>query len=270
MGRFTLGLGTSVQSWSEGMFGGTVRQAAGAPARGRGDRDAWLTHDAHTGKLERYDGKYYHLDFSELRPSGPPLPHRGIPIWIAALRGPLVSLGAEIAGRGARPLHLVGRAGCGTKARRTSSAGSTAGASSAPTSSSTPGWRFAINNDRAEAIDDARPTVAFYAGIPAGIRGRSSRPTASGEEAKSAAGGREARRLPWASRILVPDEMAETFSLSAGRPTRSLLLRECRSGSGCWSWSLVSVVVRSLLWRSCRKHKKGRRGVPRRPGCSFL
>src|SRR5258708_25814361 len=55
-----------------------------------------VTARAPTGRLKRYGGKYYHLDFRELQPSGRPL-RTEMPIWIAALRGPLVSLGAEIA-----------------------------------------------------------------------------------------------------------------------------------------------------------------------------
>ena len=50
---------------------------------------------AHTGELKRFEGKYHKHDFSELQPPAPPV-RTDIPIWIAALRGPLISLAAEI------------------------------------------------------------------------------------------------------------------------------------------------------------------------------
>ena len=66
-GRFTLGLGTSVRSWSEGFFG----MAYGKPLahmREVVEIVRLLFAKAHTGELTRYDGKYHTLDFSELQP----------------------------------------------------------------------------------------------------------------------------------------------------------------------------------------------------------
>jgi probable F420-dependent oxidoreductase len=161
-GRFTLGLGTSVQSWSEGVFGGTY----GKPLENMREVVEivrMVNRDIGTGKLTRYDGKYYRLDFSEMQPVAPPL-RADIPIWIAALRGPLVSLAAEIADgvlghyiwsiewlREKIPAYLQRGLDRGGKKRSDIHFNA---------------WlAVAINNNRAEAIEDARPTVAFYAGI---------------------------------------------------------------------------------------------------------
>ena len=60
---------------------------------------------SHTGELRDYHGHYYHLDFSELQEVLPPV-RTNLPIWIAALRGAMVRLGAGIAD-GVRPSDLV-------------------------------------------------------------------------------------------------------------------------------------------------------------------
>src|SRR5947208_8836269 len=93
-GRFVLGLGTSVRSWSEGFFG----MPYGRPVehmREVVEIIRMLFREAHTGRLTDYQGEYHRLDFRDLQPPAPPQ-RSDIPIWIAALRGPLLSLGAEI------------------------------------------------------------------------------------------------------------------------------------------------------------------------------
>ena len=204
-GRFTLGLGTSVQSWSEGIFGGTY----GKPLdnmREVVDIIRMVNADAHTGALKTYRGEYYNLDFSEMQPTAPPL-RTNIPIWIAALRGPLVSLAAEIADgvlghyiwsidwlQNQIPSYLERGLKRGGKQRSDVHFNA---------------WlAVAISNDRAEAINDARPTVAFYAGIE------------QYEPFFAAHGfGKEAKALQEGVKRgdylgvahLVPDEMAQTF-----------------------------------------------------------
>jgi alkanesulfonate monooxygenase SsuD/methylene tetrahydromethanopterin reductase-like flavin-dependent oxidoreductase (luciferase family) len=61
-GRFTLGLGTSVKSWSEGFFG----MEYGKPVehlREVVEIVRLVIGKSHTGELTRYDGKYHQLDF---------------------------------------------------------------------------------------------------------------------------------------------------------------------------------------------------------------
>jgi probable F420-dependent oxidoreductase len=204
-GRFVLGLGSSVRSWSEGFFG----MEYGKPLehiREVVEIQRLLFAKAHTGALTTFDGKYHKLDFSELQPPQPPM-RTDIPIWIAALRGPLISLGAEIADgvighpiwsipwmTEQIPAHL--KKGLDRAGKQRSDVEFNA-------------WLFvAPNADRAQAIEDARATVAFYAGVQ------------QYEAYFEAHGfGDEARRLQEGVKRgdylsvaeLVPDEMAQMF-----------------------------------------------------------
>jgi len=204
-GRFTLGLGTSVRSWSEGVFGGTY----GKPLENMREVVEivrMVNRDVHTGKLTRYDGKYYKLDFSEMQPGAPPL-RTNIPIWIAALRGPLVSLAAEI-GDGVLGHYIWSIEWLRDKIPEYLKRGLDRGGKQRSDIHFNAWLAVAINNDRAEAINDARPTVAFYAGIE------------QYESFFAAHGfGDIAKRLQEGVKKgdylsvakLVPDEMAQTF-----------------------------------------------------------
>jgi probable F420-dependent oxidoreductase len=204
-GRFVLGLGSSVRSWSEGFFGMEYGKPL-AHMREVVEIQRLLFAKAHTGELTKYDGQYHKLDFSELQPPAPPV-RTDIPIWIAALRGPLIALGAEV-GDGIIghpiwsipwmteqiPAHIKRGLDRGGKQRSDVEFNA---------------WLWvAPNNDRAQAIEDARATVAFYAGV------------GQYEEYFAAHGfGDEARRLQEGVRrgdylgvaSLVSDEMAQTF-----------------------------------------------------------
>jgi probable F420-dependent oxidoreductase len=161
-GRFTLGLGTSVKSWSEGFFG----MEYGKPVehmREVVEIVKLVVSKSHTGELTRYDGKYHHLDFGEFNPLGSPL-RTHIPIWIAALRGPLIRLGAEVAdGVIGHPIWSIDWAT--TKVADDLKAGLTKGGKQRSDIEFNQ-WLFvAPNDDRKQAIEDARATVAFYAGV---------------------------------------------------------------------------------------------------------
>jgi probable F420-dependent oxidoreductase len=204
-GRFVLGLGSSVRSWSEGFFGMEYGKPL-AHIREVVEIQRLLFSKAHTGELTKYEGQYHTLDFSELQPPQAPV-RTDIPIWIAALRGPLISLGAEIADgvighpiwsvpwmTEQIPAHL--KRGLDRVGKQRSDVEFNA-------------WLFvATNEDRRQAIDDARATVAFYAGVQ------------QYEEYFEAHGfGDEARRLQEGVKRgdylsvagLVPDEMAQAF-----------------------------------------------------------
>ena len=96
-GRFILGLGCSVSALSEEIYG----MPYGKPLehmREVVEIIRMVIGKAHTGELKRYDGVYHKHDFNSLQWLLPPPPLRtDLPIWIAALRQPLVSLAAEIA-----------------------------------------------------------------------------------------------------------------------------------------------------------------------------
>jgi len=204
-GRFTLGLGTSVRSWSEGVFGGRY----GKPLEHMGeviDIVRLVNAKAHTGELKNYEGRYYNLDFSELQPSGPPVRDR-IPIWVAALRGPLVSLAAEIAD-GVIGHYIWSVDWLSTKIPDYLKRGLDRAGKQRSEIEFNAWLAVAISNDRAEAINDARPTVAFYAGI------EQYEPFFAahgfGDVAKQLQEG--VKRKDYLSVAhLVPDEMAQTF-----------------------------------------------------------
>lgn len=204
-GRFVLGLGSSVQAWSEGFFG----MPYGKPLdhmREVVEIIRLVNAKAHTGELKTYEGRYHTHDWSHLQPPAAPV-RTDIPIWIAALRGPLIALGAEIAdGVIGHPIWSVKwctdqipaylKRGLDRAGKRRSDVEFNA-------------WFWvAVNNDRKQAIEDARATVAFYGGAE------------QYEEYFAAHGFRdEARKLQEGVKRgdyvgvkhLVPDEMAETF-----------------------------------------------------------
>ncbi len=94
-GRTVLGLGSAVESWIEGFYG----MPYGKPCEHLREVTELIrlcVAKAHTGELDRFDGKYHQLDFSELQPPSAP-PRTEIPIWISAVRGAMLRLGAEIA-----------------------------------------------------------------------------------------------------------------------------------------------------------------------------
>jgi probable F420-dependent oxidoreductase len=204
-GRFTLGLGTSVKSWSEGFFG----MPYGKPVehlREVVEIIRMTFAKAHTGELTRFDGKYHQLDFSEFQGSQPPL-RTDIPIWIAALRTPLVRLAAEVAdGVIGHPVWSIDWAT--TKVQDDLKAGLAKGGRQRKDIEFNMWLWTAPNPDRKQAIEDARPTVAFYAGIE------------QYEEYFAAHGFRaEARALQEGTKRgdfrsvkhLVTDDMAQTF-----------------------------------------------------------
>ncbi|MCZ2112033.1 MAG: LLM class flavin-dependent oxidoreductase [Dehalococcoidia bacterium] len=204
-GRFTLGLGSSVRAWSEGFFG----MPYGKPVehlREVIEIVRLVIAKSHTGELKRYDGKYHHLDFSEFQPLAQPV-RTDLPIWVAGLRQPLLKMGAEVAdGVIGHPIWSIEWAT--TKVMDDIKAG-LAKAGRDRSAIEFNAWLFvAPNNDRKQAIEDARATVAFYAGVEQ-------------YETYFAAHGfaREARLLQEgvkrgdyvSVKHLVPDEMAQTF-----------------------------------------------------------
>lgn len=204
-GRFTLGLGASVRAWSEGMFG----MPYGKPVEHMREVVAIIRAviaQAHTGELRHYEGKYHTHDFSQMQPPAPPV-RADLPVWIAALRGPLVSLAAEIAdGVVGHPIWSIRWAT--EKIPPALKRGLERGGRQRPDIEFNVWFWVAVNNDRRQAIEDGRATVAFYAGAE------------QYEEFFAAHGFQaEARRLQegvkrgdyLSVRTIVPDEMVETF-----------------------------------------------------------
>lgn len=210
-GRFILGLGSSVKSWTGGIFGMPYKKPV-AQLREAIEVIRKVIALSHTGALKQHQGTYYQFDFSELQPPPPPL-RTQIPIWIAALRGPMTQLGAEIGdGVIGHPVWTVDwlrevivndiKKGLDRSRRQRSDIEVNT-------------WLWTTpNTDRRQSIEDARAVVAFYAGV------------AQYEPFFAAHGYAEVcKKLQQGVQRgsykdvahLVPDDMAERFVL-AGRP----------------------------------------------------
>ncbi len=207
-GRFVLGLGASVQAWTCGLFGAPPHR----PLAHLRETVAAVRHivaGAHSeAGLAPFDGEYYKGDFSALQPQAPPV-RESIPIWLAALRAPAIRLAAEIGdGIMGHPIWSVDWAiehaqpeiakGLERAGRRRDEVELNL-------------WFWcAPNADEAEAIEDARTTVGFYASF------EQYEPFFEahgfGDEARHAQQvGREREVLT--RRDVVSDEMVRTFVL---------------------------------------------------------
>lgn len=211
-GRFILGLGASIKAWTCGVFGAPEHKPI-AHLRETVAAVRHIVRGAHEG-LAPFEGRYYRADFRELQPTAPPL-RTEIPIWVAALRGAAVRLAAEVAdGVVGHPMWSLDwaceriqpdlRAGLERAGRRREDVELNL-------------WLWvAPNPDPNEAVEDARPTVAFYAGM----KQYESFFEAHGflKEARRLQEAVRARRVLDSAR-LVPDEMVQTFVI-AGDPDR--------------------------------------------------
>jgi probable F420-dependent oxidoreductase len=159
-GRFVLGLGPSVKAWSEALFG----QPYGKPLahlREVIDVVRLIVAKGHTSELTAYHGDYVDIDFTFFPPLTPPV-RTEIPIWIAALRGPLVKLGAEIAD-GVIGHPIWSRRWIAEQVPGWIDEGLAKGGRQREDIEVNI-WPFvAIDDDVQAALDAARPTVAFYA-----------------------------------------------------------------------------------------------------------
>jgi probable F420-dependent oxidoreductase len=230
-GRFTLGLGTSVESWVSGAYGMPYGKPL-AHLREVVEIIRLVVAKGHTDQLTRYDGTYWKLDFKEYQPTPPPVRDR-IPIWVAGLRAPMIRLGAEIAdGVLGHPIWSLEWAA--SRVMDDLKAG-LAKAGKQRTDVEFNAWLFvAPNNDRKQSLEDARETVAFYAGI------------AQYEEYFAAHGFRsEARALQegvksrdvGSVKHLVTEDMAQTFVV-CGTPDE---VRE--RVSGIWDFADSACLV---------------------------
>jgi probable F420-dependent oxidoreductase len=160
-GRFVLGLGTSVQAWTQGVFGSTQRK----PVTHLRETIRAIRHivaGAHEG-LEPFEGEFYKADFKELQPGAPPV-RENIPIWIAALRSKVVGVAAELGdGLIGHPMWSIDwtlekmkpefEQGLADAGRRRDDVEVNL-------------WLWAAPNpNEAEALEDSRPTMAFYGGV---------------------------------------------------------------------------------------------------------
>ncbi len=158
-GRLLLGLGSSISSWTSGIFGTPEIK----PLTHLRDTVAAIRHieaGAHLG-LKPYEGTYFKASFDAMIQQAPPFRPR-IPIILGALREKMVCLAAEIAdgvtGHAmwsvdwtVNQMMPVFMAELEKHGRRREDVMVSI-------------WPWvAINDDKAEAIEDARSTIAYYA-----------------------------------------------------------------------------------------------------------
>jgi len=204
-GRFVLGLGPTVRSWCQGIFG----MPYGKPLehlREAVEVIRLIIAKSHTGELKNFKGKYYEMDFSEFQPLAEPV-RTNLPIWLSALRGPIIELGAEIAeGIASHPIWSIHWA-TSVMPKHLKIGLDRAGKQRSDVHVNCWFW-MTPNTDVKQSIEDARATVAFYGGVEQyeeyfaahGFR----------EEAKKLQEG--VKRGDYRSVAhLVPDEMASTF-----------------------------------------------------------
>lgn len=209
-GRFILGLGSSTAAITHGLFGAPEIK----PVEHLRETVAAVRHiigGAHKG-LEPFHGKYYSGDFALLERQQPPV-REEIPVWIAALRGRLVELGAEIAnGVMGHPVWSVEWAV--EQIQPALAKGLQASGRKREDLDLNLWFWCAPNPDEKESLQDAKGTVAFYA---------AAEQYHSFFEAHGF--GNEARAVFEAAKAdinkdrshLVPDAMARTFVL-CGKP----------------------------------------------------
>jgi len=211
-GRFILGLGASVQAWTCDLFGAPPHKPL-AHLRETVAAVRHIVRGAHKqAGLEPFDGQYYRGDYSTLQPQTPPV-REEIPIWLAALRGPAIRLAAEIGdGIMGHPIWSIDWAV--EKIQPEIAKGlARSGRSRGDIELNLWFW-CAPNTDEAEAIEDSRTTVGFYASFEQyesffaahGFRDEARRAQAVGRE-------RDLFTRP----DLVPDEMVRAFVL-CGKP----------------------------------------------------
>jgi alkanesulfonate monooxygenase SsuD/methylene tetrahydromethanopterin reductase-like flavin-dependent oxidoreductase (luciferase family) len=150
-----------VHAWTSGVFG-TPQYKPVSHLRETIAAVRHIIKGAHKG-LTPFEGEYYRASFRELQPSAPPVRDE-IPIWIAALRAPLVRLAAEIGdGLIGHPMWSVEWA-VDQMQREFTTALAAAKRPRGHVEVNLWPW-VAPSENEAEAIDDARPTMAFYGGI---------------------------------------------------------------------------------------------------------
>jgi len=161
-GRFVLGIGPSTKAWSGGFFG----MPYGKPLehlREVVDAVRMVVAKAHLGELDRFEGEYVNLDFKELQATPPPV-RTEIPIWIAALRAPLVRLAAEIGdGVIGHPLWSI-RWATEQVPQWIDEGLSRSGRTREDVHVNLWVWA-APGEDEDAVLDDIRPTIAFYGGM---------------------------------------------------------------------------------------------------------
>ena len=209
-GRMVLGLGTGVREWNERHYGVEYGKPV-SHLREIVTTVRAIIEKGHSGELGQIDGAYHKLDLRSFEIGRKPV--RGsIPIHIPALFENTVALAGEVAdgllGHPVWSLKWIAQTAAllertlVAKARKRSDVHVNL-------------WNYvAIANDRRQAIDDMRGTVAFYSSIAQYQKYYA----AQGFGAQAIAASEAASRKDTAAMLkAIPDEMVTTFAI-AGTP----------------------------------------------------
>jgi alkanesulfonate monooxygenase SsuD/methylene tetrahydromethanopterin reductase-like flavin-dependent oxidoreductase (luciferase family) len=201
-GRFTLGLGTSVRAVHDDHYGMPYERPVARLAEAV--RIIRLVTSGEARRSGRFDGEFWQLDFSRLALAKPFRPH--LPIWVAALRTPLVRVAGELAdglvGHPSWSIDWALRQVNGAFAEAVTASGRTRADVEVNL------WHVvAPNPDVAESVRDAKRHVASYAAIGQ-YQSYFAAHGFGAEAAKLAAAAQAGERN---TVDLVPDEMARTF-----------------------------------------------------------
>jgi alkanesulfonate monooxygenase SsuD/methylene tetrahydromethanopterin reductase-like flavin-dependent oxidoreductase (luciferase family) len=217
-GRFVLGVGPSAREMVEGFHGIAGYDRPLARLREAIEVIRLLIAKSHTGELTRYDGEFYRHDWTKYQGNHFPPLREEIPIWIAATQMGLVRLAGNVAdGLTSHPIWSVDwalRQGEPTLTDTLKGAGRERAGFHWQA-----GFFVAVTADVPQAIEDAKATVALYAGV------EQYEPffAAHGfeKEARACQAAVEHHDFAGAGAAAVTDEMAATFVI-AGTPD------ECR------------------------------------------
>jgi alkanesulfonate monooxygenase SsuD/methylene tetrahydromethanopterin reductase-like flavin-dependent oxidoreductase (luciferase family) len=158
-GRFILGLGTSLHSAIVGIYGEPKRKLL-THLREVVKVVRYVNAHAHKG-MEPLRGEYFNADWTEMMLTAPPV-REAIPIWIAALKDKLTSMALEIGdGLMVHALWTVDY----TVAKKPFIEAELARFGRKRSDVEINAWPWvAINDDKQQAINDSRATVAAYVG----------------------------------------------------------------------------------------------------------
>ena len=158
-GRFVLGLGTSLHSAIVGIYGEPKRKLL-THLREVVKVVRYVNVNAHKG-MEPLHGEYFNAEWTEMMLTAPPV-REEIPIWIAALKDKLTSMALEIGdGLMVHALWTVDY----TVAKKPFIEAELARFGRKRSDVEVNAWPWiAINDDKQQAINDSRATVAAYVG----------------------------------------------------------------------------------------------------------
>jgi len=210
-GRFVLGLGPSAREMVQGFHGVAGYDRPLARLREAMDVIRLVIAKGHTGELGRFDGEFHHHDWSRFQGNHMPPLRTEIPIWIAAAQMGLVRLAGEVAdGLTTHAMWSVDwalREGQPTLAAALQRAGRDRAAFHWQA-----GFFVAVTSDPKQAIEDAKATIALYAGV------QQYEPFFAahgfGAEAKACQAAVEHQDYAGAGAAAVTDDMAATFVIA--------------------------------------------------------